>query len=162
MMRMQQMFNTYTSVFILSGSLISSSVFAQDAENTQIDFEALKGQVVYLDFWASWCGPCKASFPWMEKMHRRYRQQGLKIIAVNLDQEQQLAKDFLKENTASFDIVFDKQGTLAQAFNVETMPTSYLINRSGEAKIKHSGFHSHDQAKYEREIKRLLGESGDE
>lgn len=162
MMRMQHILNTYTSVFILSGSLISASVLAQSDESRQIDFEALKGQVVYLDFWASWCGPCKASFPWMEKMHRRYEKQGLKVIAVNLDQEPQLAKNFLKENSASFDIVYDPQGILAQAFGVEAMPTSYLINRSGEAKIKHSGFHSHDEAKYEREIKSLLREAGDE
>lgn len=162
MMKARQVFNAYTPVFILAGSLISANVFAQSGENNEIDFEALKGQVVYLDFWASWCGPCKASFPWMESMHRRYEEEGLKIIAVNLDQEPQQVKAFLKENSASFDIIYDPQGNLAEAFNVEAMPTSYLISRSGKAIIKHSGFHSHDQAKYEREIKELLRGAGDE
>lgn len=124
--------------------------------NDIIDFESLKGKVVYLDFWASWCGPCKDSFPWLNKMHEQYKEQGFEIIAVNLDQESELADRFLHQFSPTFNVVFDPKGELARAFNIQAMPTSFLINRDGKAIVQHDGFHLRDTAAYESEIIKLL------
>ena len=85
----------------------------------------ISGRVVWVDFWASWCAPCRRSFPWMNQMHQRYSRQGLQIIAVNVDKDRAAAEQFLAETPAAFPLRFDPDGTLAEAFNVEAMPTSY-------------------------------------
>lgn len=123
-----------------------------------VDFDQLQGKVVYLDFWASWCGPCRNSFPWMEAMHRQYADQGLEIIAVNLDQEPELAQKFLSEYQPTFRIEYDTSGSMAEHFGVDTMPTSFLIGRDGKARKKHKGFHADRKAAYESEIRTLLEE----
>ncbi len=123
-----------------------------------VDFDQLKGKVVYLDFWASWCGPCRNSFPWMEAMQQQYADQGLEIIAVNLDQEPELAQKFLSEYQPTFRIEYDASGSMAEQFAVDTMPTSFLIGRDGKARKKHKGFHADRKAAYESEIRTLLEE----
>ncbi|MAD47293.1 MAG: redoxin [Oceanospirillaceae bacterium] len=133
--------------------LLSFSALAAD-----INFDQLKGKVVYLDFWASWCGPCRDSFPWMEAMHKKYAAQGLEIIAVNLDQEPELAQKFLKQYAPDFRIEYDAKGEMAGQFGVDTMPTSFVIGRDGKARKKHKGFHAERKAAYETEIRTLLEE----
>ena len=139
--------------------LVSYLLLATDVLAAEIDFDQLKGKVVYLDFWASWCGPCRGSFPWMERMHQRHGDEGLQVIAVNLDQEPALARAFLKEYAPSFRIEYDARGDMAGQFGVDTMPTSFLIDRHGKACVKHKGFHSEKESIYEAEIKKLLEES---
>ena len=125
----------------------------------EVDFTALKGKVVYLDFWASWCGPCRSSFPWMDEMHRKYSTRGLEIIAVNLDQEPELAQSFLDELQPDFRIEYDAQGKLAGEFGVEAMPTSFLIDAAGKVRASHKGFHTDRRSSYEQEIQEMLEES---
>jgi len=137
----------------LAAMCLSLNALAAD-----IDFDQLKGKVVYLDFWASWCGPCRESFPWMEEMHKKYAAQGLEIIAVNLDQEPELAQKFLKEYAPAFRIEYDAKGEMAEQFGVDTMPTSFVIGRDGKARKKHKGFHAERKAAYETEIRTLLEE----
>ena len=81
-----------------------------------------KGKTVYLDFWASWCGPCKQSFPWMNEMHSRYNAKGLRVVGVNVDQKTEEAKTFLKDNPASFDVAFDQSGKTPKAYAIKGMP----------------------------------------
>lgn len=128
----------------------------QAAQATEIDFDQYKGKVVYLDFWASWCGPCRESFPWMTAMQHRYGPQGFVVLAVNLDQEPELAKKFLTEFNVNFTVEYDATGKLAEQFGVETMPTSFLIDRDGKARAKHQGFHTDKTREYEQEITQLL------
>ena len=129
--------------------------------SAEIDFDSLKGKVIYIDFWASWCGPCRASFPWMNEMHSKYADQGLEIIAVNLDQEPELAQAFLQEMTPAFRIEMDGGPELAEQFGVDTMPTSYIIDRDGKARARHKGFHDGKRATYEQELVELLS-TGDQ
>lgn len=117
-----------------------------------------KGQVVYLDFWASWCGPCRASFPWMDTMQKRYQSQGLQVIAVNLDQESELAAAFLEQFPVNFPIFYDPEGTLAQQYEVTSMPHSFLIDRNGNLVSSHKGFRQTRKSDYEQEIQALLAE----
>lgn len=114
------------------------------------------GEVVYVDFWATWCPPCRKSFPWMEKMHNKYSALGLKVIAVSLDGKREVIDLFLKSMPASFTIAHDPRGKSAENFGLKGMPTSYLIDANGKIHSTHTGFRSSDEEKLEAEIKALL------
>jgi peroxiredoxin len=136
---------------------------APDFQLPQIDgntvsLSDLKGSVVYVDFWATWCPPCRESFPWMESMHQRYQDLGLQIVAISLDQKSDLIKSFLKSHNASFTILHDSEGGTAEAFKVKGMPSSYLVDRKGNIRMRHAGFNDDDKAELESKIKQLLTE----
>ena len=137
---------------LLSAALFSSA----HAASSDLNLDAYKGKVVYIDFWATWCGPCKQSFPWMKAMHEKYNKEGLVILAVNVDQEKKKADDFLKEFTPDFPVIFDSTGTLATQFKVQTMPSSYMLDREGKPRFRHLGFHDGKRNVYEKEIRDLL------
>ena len=140
--------------------LLASALFgAAHAASPTLNLDAYKGKVVYVDFWASWCGPCKQSFPWMKAMHEKYSKDGLVILAINVDQEKPKADAFLKEFTPAFPVIFDSTGTLASQFKVQTMPSSYMLDRNGKPRFKHLGFHDAKRDVYEKEIHDLLAES---
>lgn len=124
----------------------------------QVNLSDYKGKVVYLDFWASWCKPCQRSFPWMNDMQAKYGDKGFTIIAINLDSERELADDFLRKLPAHFPVAYDPQGNSAQSYKLKGMPTSYLIDKAGNLRIAHQGFHVEKQPKYEQEIQGLLAE----
>jgi cytochrome c biogenesis protein CcmG, thiol:disulfide interchange protein DsbE len=118
---------------------------------------ALSGKVVLVDFFASWCGPCQESFPVMEKLHQKYGQQGLVIVAVNLDKKTEDMSRFLKEHPASFTIVRDASFKLVNEVKVPTMPSSFLLDRSGKVYAVHRGFEGGKTEKqYTEEIESLL------
>lgn len=112
--------------------------------------------VVYVDFWATWCTPCRKSFPWMNEMHNKYKDKGLKIIAVNLDDNSKRAQNFLKKFPADFTIAYDPDGQTADAYKVRVMPSSYLIDAKGNIINKHYGFLNKDKDKLEAEFKKAL------
>ncbi len=118
--------------------------------------EAHKGKVVYLDFWASWCGPCRKSFPWMNKIQAQYQAQGFSVISINLDANKSLAEKFLQERPANFPVIYDPKGKIAKHFKIQGMPSSMLIGRDGQIKSKHTGFFTKKIAQYQQEIERLL------
>lgn len=121
-----------------------------------IDLEDYRGQVVMVDFWASWCVPCRRSFPWMDEMQAKYREQGLVILAVNEDDEWVEAERFLDEYPISFAIVRDNDGVIAKQFDVQAMPSSYLFDRDGELVQRHFGFKVRQQQDYENQIQTTL------
>ncbi|MCB0348764.1 MAG: TlpA family protein disulfide reductase, partial [Bdellovibrionales bacterium] len=113
-------------------------------------------KVVYLDFWASWCAPCKLSFPWMEKMQTKYKDKGFVVVTINLDSEKKDAATFLKPFKVNFVVEYDPEGKLAEAYSVEAMPTSVVFDRNGKKVSTHLGFDTVKAEKYEKEIKSLL------
>jgi cytochrome c biogenesis protein CcmG/thiol:disulfide interchange protein DsbE len=121
-----------------------------------IKLSDFRGKTVYLDFWASWCGPCKQSFPWMNTMQARYASKGLRVIAVNLDQKGSDATAFLAENPASFAIAFDPAGNTPRSYAIVGMPTSVLIGPDGKILLVHSGFKADQGDALERQIKHSL------
>ena len=133
---------------------LAGSGVLQSAPPTEL--EPVIGKVVWVDFWASWCAPCRRSFPWMNSMHRKYGAQGLQIIAVNVDKERQLAEQFLEETPAEFGLRFDPAGKLAKQFGVQAMPSSYLLDASGNTLVRHFGFKLADTEEYERAITSAL------
>ena len=119
--------------------------------------DGLKGKVVLLDFWASWCEPCKASFPIMDQLQKQYGSRGLVVLAVNVDEKQSDMRDFLKQNTVSFTVVRDAAQKLVAQAGITTMPSSLLIDGEGKVRFLHTGFHGEETRKqYEREIESLL------
>lgn len=152
----------FTLLFCLSFSVISHAETANQV-NVQQNFDKLisshKGKVIYLDFWASWCGPCRKSFPWMNDMQEKYLKQGLVIISVNVDNNKGLADEFLAEVPANFKVFYDPKGKVARKFKLKGMPSSYIINRSGKMVSAHVGFTESKKAKYEEELQTLINES---
>jgi thiol-disulfide isomerase/thioredoxin len=136
-------------------ALLSTAVPAAEAAPPQ-GLAPISGKVIWVDFWASWCVPCRRSFPWMNTMHRKYGPQGLQIIAVNLDKDRALADGFLAEVPAEFALRFDPVGNLAKQFAVQSMPSSYLLAADGAVLGNHFGFRTADAAEYERTIQEAL------
>jgi len=126
---------------------------------TPITLAQFKGKVVLLDFWASWCGPCRQSFPWMNAMQEKYQAHGLEILAINVDKERQLADEFLKKLPANFTIAFDPDGLVAAKYQLKAMPISFLIDRKGVIRQQHLGFHKNNVGSYEAGIRKLLRET---
>jgi thiol-disulfide isomerase/thioredoxin len=116
-----------------------------------------KGKVMIVDFWASWCGPCKASFAAYNELLKKYGSKGLVIVGINIDNDKEKAREFLAENPASFHIAADPEKTVATAYKLPTMPTAYLIDRSGNILYTHAGYHEGDLAGMEQEIEGALG-----
>ena len=117
----------------------------------------LKGKVVYLDFWASWCGPCKQSFPWMNEMQAKYGAKGLQIVAVNLDAKRADADQFLAQVPARVQLAFDSKGEIAKRFGVKGMPTSVLIDAEGKVIQLHQGFREEERQALEDKLVAALG-----
>jgi thiol-disulfide isomerase/thioredoxin len=138
--------------------LIAGILSPSARSDSPIDLTAYQGKVVYLDFWASWCAPCRKSFPWMDTLQSAYRNQGLVVIGVNVDQERPLAERFLGQMSPHFQIVFDPAGTLAERFKVTGMPTSFIIDRHGAVRFTHQGFRDERTAQLDSEIGGLLAE----
>lgn len=129
-------------------------------QNQNIHFDDYAGNVILLDFWASWCGPCRQSFPWMNDIQAKYAGQGLSIIAINLDSDTEAANAFLEEVPANFVVGFDPEGASAETMHVEAMPMSYLIDREGHIRFRLMGFNSDKKSEHEALIQTLLKEPG--
>jgi cytochrome c biogenesis protein CcmG/thiol:disulfide interchange protein DsbE len=125
-------------------------------EDGRIKPADLAGKLVYVDFFASWCGPCKVSFPWLKAMHGQYAAEGLVIVAVNVDKNRGDAAQFIAHYSPPFLIGYDPAGRTAAAFHVEGMPSSFLISPTGTILYSHVGFDSKDAAKIEAQIKKAL------
>jgi cytochrome c biogenesis protein CcmG/thiol:disulfide interchange protein DsbE len=115
-----------------------------------------RGHVVWLDFWASWCGPCQQSFPWMQQIQQRYAARGLIVVAINLDHTRDDAERFLAAHPHDFVVRFDATGALPKAMHVSSMPTSFLLDAQGKIVATHTGFKPANEGQYEAELERIL------
>jgi len=126
------------------------------AAGDTVALEKLRGRVVYVDFWASWCGPCRRSFPWMSEMQQKYGARGFTIVGINVDKRRADAERFLQETPAAFTIVFDEAGKSPAAFAVKGMPSSYLIDADGKVVAVESGYRDEQKAPLEERIRALV------
>jgi cytochrome c biogenesis protein CcmG/thiol:disulfide interchange protein DsbE len=150
------------SVVLLALGLSTTAIAGQapnfrlpGAASSTIDLSTFRGKVVYVDFWASWCEPCRKSFPWMTEIQKRYGQK-IKVIAINLDQERAEANKFLQKNKPGFTVAFDPKGKTAEIYKVKGMPSSYLIDQQGRIVSSHTGFRPDDKDKIEKSIVKLI------
>lgn len=123
---------------------------------TSLDLSAHRGKVVVIDFWASWCVPCRRSLPWFDAVQRKYREQGLVIIGVNEDQNPADAAAFLADYPVGFRIVADRDGEIAREYELIAMPSTYVVGRDGTVVARHLGFKTAKQDEYEALLRDLL------
>ena len=135
----------------------SAPAFELPTADKPVRLADLKGQVVYVDFWASWCVPCKLSFPFMNEMHTKYRPLRLTIVAISLDRKREDADRFLSAVPAKFLIAYDAEKKVADLYQPKGMPTSFLIGADGKVRAVHVGFREDDREKIEKEILVALG-----
>lgn len=145
------------AIGVFATILIGTAAAGPDVDELQLD--TYQGKVVVVDFWASWCVPCRRSFPWMNEMVGKYSDRGLVVIAVNLDKDRAAADTFLSEVPADFEIHFDPDASLAREFGVEAMPNSFVFGRDGELVARHLGFKVRNQDEYEAVLVEALGDT---
>ena len=137
--------------------ILFSLTLAMPVHAEELDLSAYKGKVVYLDFWASWCVPCRLSFPWMNQVQQVYAPKGVVVVAVNVDRDRAQADAFLSQMPHNFRVVYDPSGKIAGQFNFKDMPTSVLIGRDGKQHFVHSGFFPAQEGEYIAHLESLIG-----
>jgi cytochrome c biogenesis protein CcmG/thiol:disulfide interchange protein DsbE len=141
-----------------SNSQPTPDVTVRTADGAEVRLAAYKGKVVLIDFWASWCPPCKTSFPALDAIWREYEEKGLEVLAVNVDERRRDADSFLGAHPHHLTVLFDPKGVAPEAFGVKGMPSSFLIDRSGIIRFSHMGYTGNVDESYRREIAQLLSE----
>ena len=131
---------------------------APKPDGSTLKLEDLRGRVVYVDFWASWCGPCRQAMPEYQKLWQALEPSGLTIVGVNVDTERELAVRALKQSAVTFPVVLDPKGTWPNRFDIQGMPTAYLIDRKGVVRYVHGGFTRRTASELEEEVEKLLAE----
>ena len=124
----------------------------------RLDLQGLRGSVVYVDFWASWCVPCRQSMPRLDALYRKYQDRGFRVVGVNKDVTTADALRFLQRVNVSFPLVADGDDAVARAFDVKAMPSGYLVDRKGVVRFVHRGFTAQTAAELPGEIEKLLGD----
>jgi thiol-disulfide isomerase/thioredoxin len=141
-----------------STSKPTPNVAVHTADGVTVRLADYKGKVVLIDFWASWCPPCKTSFPALDMLYRAYQAKGLEVLAVNLDERRQDADTFLDAHPHRLTVLYDPKGVSPQAFGVKGMPSSFLIDRAGNIRFTHMGYSGNVDDSYRQEIAQLLSE----
>lgn len=141
--------------FALERGSVSPDFQLPSRDLSTISLAKFKGSVVLVDFWASWCAPCKKSLPWLNEMQAKYGSQGFSVIAVNLDADRADGEKMLSNSTL-FKVAFDPDGKTPEKFGVSAMPSSYLIDRNGTITEIFRGFEESDKEIIEKRIRSLL------
>jgi len=123
-----------------------------------IKLSELRGQVVLVNFWASWCGPCRQEMPILEKLYKKYKSLGFVILGVNVDDKPAQAESLLKLIDVSFPVLFDADKKISEKYKVTAMPSSFFIDRDGKLRSEHKGYLPEYEQLYRNEIKKLIRE----
>jgi thiol-disulfide isomerase/thioredoxin len=123
-----------------------------------IDLAQYKGQVVMINFWASWCVPCRQEMPLLDSIYKKYKPLGFTLLSVNVEPEQKDAESFLKQTPVTFPVVFDAKSKVSGLYNVQGMPTTVFIDRKGKVRLMHVSYKAGDENLYMDQIRSLLRE----
>lgn len=134
----------------------TAPTFSLDSSNGAGKLEIKPGKVVIVDFWATWCEPCKKSFPKLQELYMKHKASGLEIVAISVDDEKNGIPDFVKTHGAKFPVGWDDGKKVAERWKPENMPSSYVIDKKGVVKHVHRGYHDGEDAELEKEIKALF------
>lgn len=127
-------------------------------DGDSVSLQELKGQVVMLNFWASWCGPCRQEMPLLDQMHRRYSSLGFTLLGVNVEASTQDAERWLAQTPVSFPVLFDTNNEVSRLYDVNAMPSTVFIDRQGNVRYLHRGYKPGDESEYLNQIRTLLKE----
>jgi len=125
---------------------------------TTMSLSDFSGKIVYLDFWASWCGPCRASFPALQQLQNEFSADNFAIIGINLDDQPAKALRFLARNPVNFTLLYDAKSVTPKQYNIQAMPSSFIIDSNGFIRYSHAGFKKDDIKMIRANIIKLLGE----
>lgn len=149
-------------VFVAAGALAldpgarAPELGMRDLQGNQVTITGLRGRVVIVDFWASWCEPCAASMPVYQRLYEQYRDRGLTIVGVSQDRNIDNARQFATRHRITFPVVFDEGHAIANRYRPPRMPTAYVIDRGGIVRHVHAGYDAGEAARLEAEIRALL------
>ena len=127
-----------------------------DLDGNGVALEQFRGKVVFLDFWAPWCMPCRDELPELEKLYERYRKDGLVVIGISVETSEAGIRKFMRKVPVTFPVLIDKQGQADHAYGFTGLPAGFLIGRDGAIRYRHTGFGKEDLAEYEQNILKLL------
>jgi len=148
---------------VLSVNISAKSVAAPDFTLKSLDgknvrLSDLRGQVMLLNFWASWCGPCRQEMPILDEIHNKYKSLGFSVLGVNLDAKSKKAIGYLKDTPVTFPVLYDPKGVTSEQYGVSAMPSTVIIDRNGNVRHLHKGYKSGYEDEYMAQIKKLLRE----
>jgi len=123
-----------------------------------ISLDQLKGQVVMINFWASWCGPCREEMPVLEKLYAKYKPMGFTMIGVNVEPDSKLAAEWLKATPVTFPILFDTKSEVSKLYQVSSMPSTVIVDRKGNLRWMHRGYKAGAENEYLDQIRALVRE----
>jgi thiol-disulfide isomerase/thioredoxin len=128
------------------------------SDGKAVDLAGLKGKVVMINFWASWCGPCRKEMPILEQLNKQYRNKGLALIGVNVEPDSKAAMDWLKATPVSFPILFDTESRVSKLYQVAGMPNTVILDRKGTVRYIHRGYQAGAENEYLDQIRQLIRE----
>jgi peroxiredoxin len=140
----------------VSGPAPNFTLKGMDGKNVKLS--ELRGNVVLLNFWASWCGPCREEMPLLNKIHQKYEPLGFTILGVNVEEDSDAAKKFIAQRPVDFPILLDNTNKVSKLYDVIAMPTTVVIDRDGNMRFLHQGYKSGDEAEYRKMVKKLVRE----
>ncbi len=140
------------------GDSIPDCTLTASSNASSINLKQFQGKVLYVDFWASWCGPCAKSFPFLNTLDQNFKQRDLQIVGINLDEKFADAQDFLNQYPANFMVATDNNQQCAMGFGVKAMPSSYLVDKKGNIRHIHLGFKPGETEQLIALVEQLLAE----
>ena len=161
--------NSWMRGALMAGALATASLVGASASmaptfalpsrsGDTVSLAQLKGKVVMLNFWASWCGPCRQEMPLLEQMHKRYGALGFTLVGVNVDADSKDAEAWLSKTPVSFPVLFDRESKVSKLYDVNAMPSTVFIDRQGNVRYQHKGYKTGDEGEYLNQIRALLKE----
>ena len=124
----------------------------------EVSLAQYKGQVVMINFWASWCGPCRQEMPLLESIYKKYNKMGFTMLGVNVEPDSNAANEWLKATPVSFPILYDRDSKVSKLYDVAGMPSTVIIDRSGKLRVLHRGYKPGDENEYQDSIRTLIRE----
>ena len=140
----------------VSGLAPDFTLKSKRGENLRL--EDFRGQVVMLNFWASWCGPCRQEMPIMDEIHAKYKDLGFTVLAVNVDEQSAEADRFLQTVPVNFPVLYDSQSKVSELYGVDSMPYTVMIDRDGTRRFMHRGYQPGFEESYVQQVKQLVRE----
>lgn len=152
------LFYSFVSKAELIGQPAPTCLAKQESENQAINFSEYQGRVLLIDFWATWCPPCKQSMPFLNALRNEFKDQGFEIIAINVDEDRDEALSFLLLHPVEYLLAYDSTGDCPAKFEVQAMPSSYFIDKQGKVRDIHLGYRERDKESIRKRIVELLAE----
>lgn len=130
----------------------------KSASGENVKLSELRGQVVMINFWASWCGPCRQEMPLLDGLHERYSPMGFTLLGVNVEKDSSKAQALLRDLGVSFPILFDTENSVSEDYNVVAMPSTVIVDRDGNVRYVHHGYKPGDENVYQDVIRKVIRE----